>query len=225
MKLARHRHLDALCGEYLLGTLRGRARRRFERALREEPLVAQRVQLLTRTYMPTPSDQYQVTPRPGGLDRLRRELRLDALKPRPWYARLAPWQWAGAAVAALALGLALTLLRPTEPVFSTVAQLAGEQAPPVTAALSADRRLMQLRAAQPQRAAAGASYELWLIPAEGGAPISLGVLAQLDARVALSPAQAERVRAGAKLAISVEPAGGSPTGAPTGPVVLIGPVG
>ena len=36
MRLARSPQLDALCGEYLLGTLRGAARRRFERALREE---------------------------------------------------------------------------------------------------------------------------------------------------------------------------------------------
>ena len=35
--------LDALCGEYLVGTLRGAARRRFERALREEPLVGGRL--------------------------------------------------------------------------------------------------------------------------------------------------------------------------------------
>ena len=33
-----------------------------------------------------------------------------------------------------------------------------------------------------------------------------------------------RLRAGAKLAISVEPAGGSPTGMPTGPVILIGEI-
>ena len=85
MRLARHRHLDALCGEYLLGTLRGRARSRFERALREEPLVAKRLHLLSGTYMPTPSDRFQVTPRPDGLARLRRELQL----PRALLRRLA----------------------------------------------------------------------------------------------------------------------------------------
>ena len=43
MKLATDPRLDALCGEYLLGTLRGSARRRFERALEEEPQVALRL--------------------------------------------------------------------------------------------------------------------------------------------------------------------------------------
>ena len=226
MRLARHRHLDALCGEYLLGTLRGRARSRFERALREEPLVAKRLHLLSGTYMPTPSDRFQVTPRPDGLARLRRELQLDAAVRRPWYARLAPLQWSGAAVAALALavGIGLTLLRPGEPTFTAIAQLSGDAAPAVTAALSEDRRQMQLRATRAQRPAAGLSYELWLIPAEGGAPLSLGTVEQLDARIRLSPAQSERLREGARLAISVEPAGGSPTGSPTGPVILVGPV-
>ena len=43
MKLSQDRRLDALCGEYLVGTLHGAARRRFERAQREEPSVAARL--------------------------------------------------------------------------------------------------------------------------------------------------------------------------------------
>jgi anti-sigma-K factor RskA len=68
------------------------------------------------------------------------------------------------------------------------------------------------------------SYELWLLPEEGGAPISLAVLGSLDARFKLPEAQVSRVRSGAKLAVSVEPAGGSPTGGPTGPVILVGQI-
>jgi anti-sigma-K factor RskA len=68
------------------------------------------------------------------------------------------------------------------------------------------------------------SFELWLIPAEGGQPLSLAVVGDLDARIELKASQALRLARGAKLAISVEPAGGSPTGAPTGPVILIGDV-
>lgn len=222
MKLARHPKLDALCAEYLLGTLRGRARRRFERALRDEPQVAQRVQQLVRTYMPTPSTRQAVTPRTDGWARLVRELGLAPA--RPWYARIAPWQWAGAALAVLVLGIALTTLRPTDERFTTLAQLAGE-APTVRAALSADRRTLQLSAAQATPARPGTTYELWLLPAEGGAPVSLGTLAALDGRVALAQALAPRLRSGAKLAVSVEPPGGSPTGAPTGPVILVGEIG
>ena len=54
--------------------------------------------------------------------------------------------------------------------------------------------------------------------------MSLGTAPNLDARILLAQAQAPRLRAGAKLAISVEPPGGSPTGAPTGPVILVGEI-
>ena len=90
--------------------------------------------------------------------------------------------------------------------------------------LSADRRVLQLRSARPVIAGPGQSYELWLLPADSGAPISLAVLGALDAQVAVPARYAEGLRAGAKLAVSVEPAGGSPTGAPTGPVILVGDV-
>jgi anti-sigma-K factor RskA len=227
MRLARHPQLDALCGEYLLGTLRGRARRRFERALREEPLVAQRVEVLTRTYVPKASEYQAVAPRADGWQRLQRELNLAAFA-RPWYLRVftsfAPWQWATAVAAAVVLGIALTVLRPADE-FTAVARLAGDNAPAVTAAVSSERRTLKLSAAQPTPAPEGRSYELWLLPAEGGPPVSLGVLTALDGRVTLAAAQALRLRAGAKLAVSVEPAGGSPTGAPTGPVILVGEIG
>ena len=52
MRLARLRQLDALIGEYTLGALRGGARRRFERALREEPAVVLRLRTLQQQYAP-----------------------------------------------------------------------------------------------------------------------------------------------------------------------------
>ncbi|MEO1309967.1 MAG: anti-sigma factor [Pseudomonadota bacterium] len=70
----------------------------------------------------------------------------------------------------------------------------------------------------------GRETELWLIP-EGEAPVSLGVFSpETDGDVPLPEDIREKVRAGAALAISLEPAGGSPTGAPTGPIIAIGGV-
>jgi anti-sigma-K factor RskA len=224
MKLARHRHLDALCGEYLLGTLRGRARRRFERALRDEPAVALRLSSLARLYTPSPSPASAVTPRADGWDRLRRELDLDRYRARPWWAR-GGWRWAMAAMAVLVLAVALLSQRPSEEPFRAIAQLAGQEAPAVLAALSADGRTLRLTPARAAPAPPGSTYELWLLPAEGGPPVSLGTLAALDARIAVAAPQAPRLRPGAKLAVSVEPPGGSPTGAPTGPVILVGEIG
>ena len=70
--------------------------------------------------------------------------------------------------------------------------------------------------------AAGRDFELWLI--EGGnAPRSLGLLPDSGpARITLPPSLASRLSGGATLAISDEPVGGSPTGAPTGAVLALG---
>ena len=62
-------------------------------------------------------------------------------------------------------------------------------------------------------------YELWMLPADGQAPISLGLLPQQGERVLNWQSQAEGI-AIAALAVSLEPRGGSTTGAPTGPVLF-----
>ena len=67
------------------------------------------------------------------------------------------------------------------------------------------------------------AHELWLLPSDGAAPISLGVLdPQGDTRRPLPADVAARLTPGAGLAVSLEPAGGSPTGAPTGPITYRG---
>jgi anti-sigma-K factor RskA len=225
MRLARHRHLDALCGEYLLGTLRGGARRRFQRALRDEPLVAARLAYWQRTLTPYPSEAMRLQPDPKIWRRLQHELQLARYR-TPWWRRASVWRaWAAAATAALvvAVGVQWWRVPPAPAQLVEVARLSAKDRPPaVTAALSPDRAWLELRAARPIEAGPQQSYELWVIPAEGGAPLSLAVLGRLDARFMVPQAHRARLRAGATLAVSVEPAGGSPTGAPTGPVILAG---
>lgn len=225
MRLARRRQLDALIGEYMLGSLRGGARRRFERALREEPAVALRLRTLQQEFTPNYSERIAETPSAGGWQRLERELNL-AQHRAPWYSRVSFLRgWALGVTAALVLGVALLALRATtETTLTPIAQLALKGAPPsVTAAVSADRRTLELRADRPIVAGPLRSYELWVIP-EGGTPLSLAVLGQIDGTLRVPEAHVNHLRKGAVLAISVEPLGGSPTGGPTGPVILSGAI-
>jgi anti-sigma-K factor RskA len=228
MRIENSPALDALCGEYLIGTLQGAARRRFERALREEPRVALRLDQWRTTMAPRYSQAIQVQPSPQVWKRLYAELGLSRYR-TPLLRSLGLWRaLAAGAMAALVAGIAFQVLKPvpTEPAAVPIAQLEGQaDVARVTAALSPDRNTLQLHAARPVLAGPAQSYELWLIPAEGGAPLSLAVLGNLDARVPVAPAHSKRLVPGAKLAISVEPAGGSPTGAPTGPVIMAGQIG
>ncbi|WP_277979677.1 anti-sigma factor domain-containing protein, partial [Sphingomonas phyllosphaerae] len=68
----------------------------------------------------------------------------------------------------------------------------------------------------------GRSAELWAI-AEGGAPVALGLLeAGRPTRLVVAQTRRALLRAGTTLAVSIEPPGGSPDPAPTGPVVAAG---
>ena len=68
----------------------------------------------------------------------------------------------------------------------------------------------------------GKSFELWLVDSKLGAK-SLGVVGDQAVTSRANLSNFDKVTlSGATYAISVEPAGGSPTGAPTGPVVFTG---
>jgi anti-sigma-K factor RskA len=72
-------------------------------------------------------------------------------------------------------------------------------------------------------APADRATELWAIP-EGGAPVSLGILpAAAEWRVTLPPGLVDELDT-LTLALSDEPQGGSPTGAPTGEFLAEAPL-
>jgi len=217
--------LDRLAAEYTLGTLRGRARRRFERLCVDSAAARGAVyrwedhwSALSRTVTPVePSAQVWAA--------VSRRLFGDevASGTAPRGRRRRVWQLAAAAglvAVALIAGLIMRQLAP--PPLQTLAVLGTDSAHPVW---RLERRLpltaltVEVVGAVPP--AAGKSYELWALP-RGGAPVSLGVLpAAGRAERTLSGRQRTALLAADKVAVSVEPPGGSPTGSPTGPIVIV----
>jgi anti-sigma-K factor RskA len=70
---------------------------------------------------------------------------------------------------------------------------------------------------------AGRSYELWLISSRFSSPRSLGIVGNDEFTQHALPANydVDTLRT-ASYAVSLEPAGGSPSGVPTGPVLFTG---
>lgn len=209
-----------LAGEYVLGTLHGRARRRFERLLFTEPALRAEVTAWEERLAPWLQRIAPVTPPARVWARIRRRLHGPSVT---------PWRWAAglATAAALVLAVALVVLRPAPVVPSAPTHIAvfnarsGAPVWVIEAKLDAGRAggAMHMQALAGARPPAGKSYELWMLPAEG-APVSLGLMpASGTADRRISAALAERLRAAQGLAVSLEPAGGSPSGRPTGPVV------
>ncbi len=135
------------------------------------------------------------------------------------------WLVGGAAAAAVAVLLAVNggLLSPQPEMPGYTASIAAEDGSLVLAAsYDADDGLLYVER-QAGAAPAGRSLELWLI-AGGNAPVSLGVLPD-SGTARLNVAEDLRTQIdGGLLAITDEPPGGSPTGAPTGTVLASGTV-
>jgi anti-sigma-K factor RskA len=150
------------------------------------------------------------------------------------------WKGYAAGMTALAAGLALFLglrvAQPDMPVPQPQQPGPAAPAPTLVASLSTEGGEATLAVTvspdgrsvlvTPTRMSAvrGHSHELWLIAASG-TPVSLGVIAPDAPRRHNVPAQlVAEVKAQTTLAVSVEPEGGSTTGAPTGPVVATAPL-
>ena len=119
--------------------------------------------------------------------------------------------WFGGAVAAAVVALAVFLWPATE--MPLVAQLQGEAQ---SFEASFHNGVLQIASAGPE-AAEGHDFEIWSIGADG-VPRSLGLLR--GERVEIPTELAE----GVTLAVSLEPLGGAPDGAPTGPVLAAAPL-
>ena len=125
----------------------------------------------------------------------------------------------------LQTGAPLSTTNPAAPVMRADlgAQIAAPDASLVVAALydstSGEMRLNRVAGEMPAERA----REIWVIAGEAP-PRSLGLLEMADVTVIRVPEEMRAQMAGAVLAISDEPLGGSPTGAPTGAVLAAGPV-
>lgn len=234
-----------LAAEYVVGTLHGRARQRFERLMAKDgglrSLVAQwqgRLQPLDMQAMaiePHPRVKQRIDARIAEMTQRAPHVQ-PPMQPRvrevsqpAWWSMLwssvNAWRFAAAAAGTLALVFALRLLVPAEQVAAPeyIAVLMDNQKEPalVLRGRGADAQLT-VAFIKPADLPSDRDLELWALP-EGGKPRSLGVLQRGQGGVVAirQPAQAV-LHAIPALAVSVEPRGGSATGAPTGPVILHG---
>lgn len=209
--------IDRLAAEYVLGTLRGRARNRFERWRGSSQLVADHCELWEQRLAPVAERLRPMTPPPETLGKIQRRLGL---------APPAGLRWAsGLAVMALLVALFAYWPAARTPQPDRVATI-NTPAGNVQWQVEVYTQRARLVVRSPALAAkpSARDYELWALPA--GAPaVSLGVMpVRGETSLALSDTQRRALTRALQIAVSVEPVGGSPTGQPTGPVVFVAPL-
>jgi len=217
---------DRLAAEYVAGTLRGAARRRFEALLPAHPLLREATRAWQERLMPLTASIAPVQPSGEVWRRVSERIGGGQAKATSGaWQRLSFWRALTAFASVAAIGLAVLLANPTAVPPPIVVVLAATGAPAgaappasLVASISGDGATLVARPIVPVSVQADRSLELWAVPTSG-APRSLGLLPGGSGTVALRG----KVLAGADtLAVTLEPAGGSPTGKPTGPILYAG---
>ena len=214
--------LEQLAGAYVVGTLRGPARARFERSCVGSLVLRVAVCRWEDRLMPLLANLAVVTPSEQVWQQIYRRITSQG---EPATRRAAFWRWAlvGTLAFSLVVGVSIRMLYPP---LQAVAELGQNRIHPLwNVSRTPNSSALTIRALQNVQSNPQLAYELWALPSNGKPPVSLGLLPRSGSvERALSAVQRAALLSSNQVAVSLEPAGGSPTGSPTGPVLFVADV-
>lgn len=229
---------DALAaGEYVLGVMEGAERAAFEARLGAEPALARLVAAERDRFLALDLTADGPPPNETVWARIEAGLAAPAANVVPFVrpARAEPRAergdamaggldrrafWRGAAAAGLlgfvAVGAVAFGLRAQPP--RLVVVLLNERAEPVSIVEALDDRRIRVVPLKAIEVPAGRTLQVWTLPDPATGPVSMGLLETVRATLLEGPTL-PAPRANQLYEITLEPAGGSPTGRPTGPII------
>jgi anti-sigma-K factor RskA len=220
--------LEALAGEYVLGTLSAGERLEAQTLLSQDGDFAEAVDLWTERLIPLLLAIPGAAPPPQLRQRVLAGIGAAGSSDNVLDLKRRVGFWRGVSLAASAIAAALALFILFKPAVQAppgnyVAVLQPEgPGPAFVASINLGDGTISVKRLGAQ-AETGKSYELWAVGGGRAAPQSLGVI---DASLKIPTEYLGKVDPATLgetvFAISLEPQGGSPTGAPTGPVLYTG---
>ncbi|HDS1696537.1 MULTISPECIES: anti-sigma factor [unclassified Pseudomonas] len=218
--------LDSLAGEFVLGTLSPQQHATVIERLGSDPALraavdAWEARLLELTALAAP--QPASARLWGRIQRSLSELAAPAVQQRvKWWRRLGLWQGLSAAGLAASAVLAFTLLTAPPPNTQFVVVLVAPSSQTAGWVVqTSDSRMIELIPLGQDAVPEGMALQFWTKGEQWRAPVSLGLVKPGEPhRVplqSLPPLEANQL-----FELTLEKAGGSPTGLPTGPVKFIG---
>lgn len=223
MKLTDPELQSQLAAEYVLGTLKGGARRRFEDYLRRLPSLRDAVRQWEQRLMPMAARLEPITPRDRVWTQIEARIQggRTAVKASSMWDSLAFWR----TLSLSASGVAIALLT------ATLAFKTADHSPMLTAVLAEDNNearafieqpksgMLMVKMVKPWKTMNGMQLQLWVVP-KNGTPRSLGIINDTGETKLVLVSLDEQLAGGLVFALSKEPPGGSPTGLPTPGMVM-----
>lgn len=213
---------DLLAAELALSLIEGEEAQRAVARLGADPAFAQQVRDWQERLASLADELIPVMPPARARQRVREALgHVQAPLSQPldsgvgWWRR--PRALLGAAVAALALALVLLLpvLRDSDQPGWQAELVSADAAMRVMAHVEGREVEVELMAGEVPE---GRDWQVWWIAPDGASPVSLGLVAR-DGMMRTSLPSGMTMTRGVRLALSEEPAGGSPTGQATGRMI------
>ncbi len=231
MNLNQPERLELLAASYTLGVLRHRARARFERLCVSSTSARIATQLWEDRLLPLALELPMVAPSTALWPRIQQRIaagRDQIGVPADLDQRRRGRRWWQVAAAASVIAITLLVGKLTiwhETAWQAFAVLAqAHAAPSWRVERSPDTASIYIHTIASITLEASKDYELWVLP-RVGQPVSLGLLPRSgNLQRKLTTEQRRMLLTALQVAVSVEPAGGSPTGLPTGPVIVVAPI-
>lgn len=208
---------NALSAEFVLGTLKGRARQRYQRLLMETDPLRQNVWLWEKYLNELGGSLPKVKPESHVWNNIQQRLGFEVEEQEQkqlwWKPLLLPGFAAMAVFLAAAVWLLWSEIQPPVDVTKRVAVVQNADAEALwLIEIQTDVLKVQATAKLPQYS--DQDYQLWMLAADGRAPIPLGLLPQ-SGSVEIPRSTLFNQLEIAALAVSLEPLGGSLNGQPT----------
>ena len=217
---------DKLAAEYVIGTLHGKARQRFERLLQQDFELHRRVWYWERRLTPLASSWKPITPSKKVWQTVQGRLFPEKVKRSLW-SRAGFWQGFGllatAAAVVLAVQLNIFIQQPQIQDGQFLTVLASEESHAAwMVRVDQDTGNVSVKALNVDGPGLRKVFELWMLPKDQS-PKSMGLMpVSGELNLPIKGSLVNLLQDADGLAVSLEPEGGSPTGAPTGPVLYQG---
>lgn len=235
--------LDKLAAEYVVGTLHGGARRRFQRLLREHPSARLAVEIWEERMAPM-SERLSAAP---ASDRLwtsiqaridpQRAAAVTASKGESLLSRWFNWRTLGTLTTGLALGIVgmgvvLPLAGPQKVAVpegrvlpESYAGFLRDTAGDLTVLVSSLRRgkTVDIKVLRPVTIPTGQTLQLWAL-FKDASPVPIGTIPGTGkSQITMRYSSEDLLAKATELAVSIEPPSAAPPTQPTGPFILQGP--